>query len=374
MAVIKTAAGRVCLSRWSMVVTGTFMGLNSLCALATVLPEERADAMYHYYDGGGVRVTGPALLVRKNMADKISVSGSYYTDTISCASVDVISTASPFKEKRTEVGAGVDYLYNDSLMSLSITKSDEPDYIADTVSMNVSQDVFGGTTTLNMGYSRGKDTVLENTNASFSDYVNRYQYRLGVSQILTPTLRLSLNYEAITDEGYLNSPYRSARYFGAGIAERYPRSRESQALALRTFFYMQPHSSLRFEYRYFWDTWDIAADTWEAAYNTYISKPWLMELRYRYYTQNNASFYSDNFTQLQNYMARDKELSTFKSHTLGGKLTYVFQSRPSFLTKSTINVAYDHIAFKYADFSDVRTGAPYSFSANVVQLFLSIWY
>lgn len=355
-------------------MTGAVMGLNSLCAVATVLPEERADAMYHFYDGGGVRVTGPALLVRKNMADKISVSGSYYTDTISCASVDVISTASPFKEKRTEVGAGVDYLYNDSLMSLSVTKSDEPDYRADTVSMNVSQDVFGGTTTLNMGYSRGKDTVLENTDASFSDYVNRYQYRLGVSQILTPTLRVSLNYEAITDEGYLNSPYRSARYFGAGIAERYPRSRESQAVALRTFFYMRPHSSLRFEYRYFRDTWDIAADTWEAAYSTYTSKPWLMELRYRFYTQNNASFYSDNFTKLQNYMARDKELSTFKSHTLGGKLTYVFQSRPSFLTKSTINLAYDHIAFKYADFSDVRSGAPYAFNANVLQLFLSIWY
>jgi hypothetical protein len=348
--------------------------LHGIHCHAAVLPEERADGMFHFYDGGGVRVTGPALLVRKNVADKVSVSGSYYADTVSSASIDVVTTASPFKEKRTEYGAGIDYLYNDSLMSLSVAKSNEPDYIADTLSMNFSQDVFGGMTTVSMGYSRGKDTVLENNNASFSDYVNRYQYRLGVSQILTQTLRVNLDYEAITDEGFLNSPYRSARIFGAAVPERYPRSRDSQAVALRALKYLLPGSSVRFEYRYFWDTWDIAANTAEVAYSTYASTLWLVELRYRYYSQNNASFYSDNFTQSQNFMARDKELSTFKSHAIGGKLTYTIQSHPSFVTKSTLNVAYDHIKFKYEDFTDVRTQTPFAFDANVAQLFLSVWF
>ena len=348
--------------------------LHGIHSQAAVLPEERADGMYHFYDGGGVRVTGPALLVRKNVADKVSVSGSYYADTVSSASIDVVTTASPFKEKRTEYGAGIDYLYNDSLMSLSVAKSNEPDYIADTLSLNFSQDVFGGMTTVSMGYSRGKDTVLENSNASFSDYVNRYQYRLGVSQILTQTLRVSIDYEVITDEGYLNSPYRSARIFGAAVPERYPRSRDSQAVALRAIKYLLPGSSMRFEYRYFWDTWDIAANTAEAAYSTYASTPWLVELRYRYYSQNNASFYSDNFTQSQNYMARDKELSTFKSHAIGGKLTYTLQSHPSFVNKSTLNVAYDRIKFQYEDFTDIRTQTPFAFDANVAQLFLSVWF
>jgi len=350
------------------------MCLHAVLSHATVLPDERADGMYHYYDGGGVRVTGPALLVRKNLTDTVAVSGSYYADTVSCASIDVVTTASPFKEKRTEYGAGVDYLHIDSLMSLSVTKSDESDYTADTLSMNYSQDVFGGMTTISMGYSRGKDTVLENNDPTFSDYVNRYQYRLGVSQILTPTLRVNLDYEAITDEGYLNSPYRSARIYGAAVPEQYPRTRDSQAVAFRAFQYLLPDSSIRFEYRYFWDTWDIGANTAEISYSTYIGKPWLAELRYRYYSQNNASFYSDNFTQSQNYMARDKELSTFKSHTIGGKLTYTFQTHPSFVTKSTLNVGYDHIMFKYDDFTDVRTQEPYSFDANVARLFLSVWF
>jgi len=367
------AAGRApCLYRMGAIIL--LMCMYAVHGQAAVLPDERADGMYHYYDGGGVRVTGPALLVRKNVTDNVAVSGSYYADTVSCASIDVVTTASPFKEKRTEYGAGVDYLHNDSLMSLSVSKSDESDYTADTLSINYSQDVFGGMTTVSMGYSRGKDTVLENNNPSFSDYVNRYQYRLGVSQILTQTLQVNLDYEAITDEGYLNSPYRSARIYGAAVPEQYPRTRDSQAVAFRALKYLLPDSSIRFEYRYFWDTWDIAADTVEIAYNTYVGKPWLVELRYRYYSQNNASFYSDDFTQKQNYMARDKELSTFKSHAIGGKLTYTFEKHPSFLTKSTLNVGYDHIKFNYDDFTDVRTQALYAFDANVVQLFLSLWF
>ena len=34
---------------------------------AAVLPEDRADALYHRYEGGGVTVDGPSLLVRKKV-------------------------------------------------------------------------------------------------------------------------------------------------------------------------------------------------------------------------------------------------------------------------------------------------------------------
>ena len=65
---------------------------------AGVLPEERADLLYHVYDGGGVQIDGPSLLVRKNFLEKISVVGNYYMDMVSSASIDVVTTASPYKE------------------------------------------------------------------------------------------------------------------------------------------------------------------------------------------------------------------------------------------------------------------------------------
>ena len=36
-------------------------------AVAGVLPEDRADILYHLYDGGGVEIDGPSLLVRKQV-------------------------------------------------------------------------------------------------------------------------------------------------------------------------------------------------------------------------------------------------------------------------------------------------------------------
>ncbi len=79
--------------------------------------------MSHVYNGGGVTATGPALLVRKSLADKVSLSGSYYVDSVSNASIDVVTTASPFKEKRTAYGLGVDYAARDSLITLSAVRA-----------------------------------------------------------------------------------------------------------------------------------------------------------------------------------------------------------------------------------------------------------
>src|SRR5262245_32218258 len=71
-------------------------------SFAGVLPEDRADVLYHRYDGGGIVIQGPSVLVRKTLKDKISFSGNYYEDVISSASIDVKLSASPYEEKRKQ--------------------------------------------------------------------------------------------------------------------------------------------------------------------------------------------------------------------------------------------------------------------------------
>ena len=68
---------------------------------AGVLPDDRADALYHRYDGGGVTVDGPSMLVRKKFGENFSVAANYYVDMVSSASIDVVTQASPYKETRT---------------------------------------------------------------------------------------------------------------------------------------------------------------------------------------------------------------------------------------------------------------------------------
>ena len=58
-------------------------------ATAGVLPEDRADVLYHSYDGGGVTIDGPSFLVRKEFASKFSAAANYYVDNVSSASIDV---------------------------------------------------------------------------------------------------------------------------------------------------------------------------------------------------------------------------------------------------------------------------------------------
>jgi len=90
--------------------------------IAAVLPEDRADALFHSYDGGGVEITGPSILVRKSFSDSVSGSLHHYVDNVSSASIDVVTTASPYSESRTENSIAVDYLHNKTLMSMGITK------------------------------------------------------------------------------------------------------------------------------------------------------------------------------------------------------------------------------------------------------------
>ena len=336
---------------------------------AADLPEDRADAMVHVYDGGGVRAIGPALLVRKKFLDKVSLSASYYIDSVSNASIDVVTTASPYKEKRSEYGFGLDYAVRDSIVTLALTSSKEPDYTADNMSIDVAQEVFGGMSTVSLGFSRGADKVGKK-DIGFFDTATHWKYRLGLTQILTPTWLMSANFEALSDDGYLGSPYRVARVFGATVPERNPRTRTGRAVKFRVIGDVGSRSAVRAEYRYYWDTWAIRAHTVEFGYSRYFGDAWLVDASLRYNTQQHALFYSDNATLETTYVSRNRQLGTFNSLGLGGKVSYT-AARVQGKYEVKLNGSYERVRFKYSDFTDIRTGSAYSFDANVLQLFVS---
>ena len=147
--------------------------LVAMPASAGVLPEDRADVLFHSYDGGGVTIEGPSLLVRKQFAGKFSASANYYVDKVSSASIDVVTTASPYEEERTQYSLGLDYLHDRWIMSMGLTKSEENDYTAETFSFGISQDLFGDLTTISLGYSLGDDTVSRRGDPLFADVVER---------------------------------------------------------------------------------------------------------------------------------------------------------------------------------------------------------
>ena len=232
---------------------------------------------------------------------------------------------------------------------------------------------------------------------TFSDRIRRQNYQVSWTQVMTKNLLMNFNYNIITDEGYLNNPYRSARYLVDGAdadtlandaysyrQEFYPRTRTSHAAAMRGRYFLPYRAAFSFEYRRFNDTWNINAYNMQFGYTHPIQDDWTLEFKYRFYSQSDAEFYSDLFPSInsQTFFARDKEMSRFSSDVFGVGVGYEF--KPTWTTwveKASANISIDFMQFDYENFRDLRvegvtpgTEPLYSFDAMVTRLYISAWF
>ncbi len=358
-------------------------------ATAGVLPDDRGDVLYHMFVGGGVEITGPSILIRKKVGKSVSFVGNYYVDMISSASIDVVTTASPYTEEREQMSLGMDYLRGNTTMSIGMTTSEESDFSAKSYNFRVSQDMFGDLTTLTLAYSLGNDEIGRSDDDTFERFADRQFYSVGLTQILTRNLIMGLSVETIADEGFLNNPYRSVRYLDStspvGFSfepELYPNTRVSTAVGLRARYFLPYRAAIQVDYRFFTDTWGILSHTGAISY-THPWGPLTLTGKYRFYTQDQADFYSDLFSRSEatNFRARDKELSQFVSQTFRAQASYeLFRDGWSFLEKASVNLTFDRLIIDYDNFRDITQGGNpgaeplYTLEANVMQLFFSVWF
>jgi len=361
--------------------------------LGGVLPDDRGDVLYHRYEGGGVTIDGPSVLVRKKAGKSLSFVGNYYLDMVSSASIDVITTASPYTEEREQWSLGMDYLRGNTTMSVNYVSSVESDFDASTYAFSVSEDMFGDLTTLTLSYAYGEDIVGRSDDPGFRRENTRQHYGVGLTQIVTRNLIATLNFETVTDEGFLNNPYRSVRYLDPGSArgfsfepELYPATRTSNALGLRARYFLPYRAALEGEYRFYTDTWEIEAHT---ASLTYVHPwgPFTFEGKFRYHDQTGASFFRDIFSRSEatNFRGRDKELSPLTSYTLTMQAAYEFindDGNPTwgFIKRAKVTASLNMLSVDYHDFSDLTALQPvgqeplYQLDADIFQLYFSIFY
>jgi len=379
--------------------------LLALCVIAApalggVLPEDRADVMWHNYSGGDLTVQGPSVLVQKRVGDSLAFSAGYYEDMISSASIDVKLSASPYHETRRQQNVGVQYLHGKTTYSMGYIHSKEPDYIANTTYYSISQDMFGDLTTVTLSYRRAWDQIFRDikqpdgeivNDPTFHERADHRGYSLGISQILTRNLIALFNYELLTDQGYLANPYRKIRYLSPGVGEGftladqvYPNTRTSNSASIELKYYLPWRAALTGNYRFFRDTWGVVANNVEADY-TWPWHHWIFDGMLRWYKQSHADFYSDLFpyANYQNFMARDRELASFTDWTVGAGASYQFNVPAApWINKSTANVRFDHLFIDYKDFRNALLAGEYGagneplykLNANIFQVFVSIWF
>ena len=226
----------------------------------------------------------------------------------------MLSQASQIKDERKQKSGTVEYVHDKTTYTASFINSVERDYKSDTGSFSLKQDMFGDLTTLSLAFSNTNDTVGENNGTAFVPVITwlghaeSRSYDIDLSQILTKNFIAGVNFNVITDQGYLANPYRSVRYLDPsnrqglfagkpGLSRHAHQHGDSGGGQVLPALSRGDHRS----YRYFRDTWDIVGNTYELDYTHPISNIWILEGRFRYYKQNHANFYSDLFAYADEY-------------------------------------------------------------------------
>jgi hypothetical protein len=342
------------------------MRLQLIAVVAMIAPA-RADTGFAskvqvYTDSDHTQVISPVVQAQADVTPETNVSLGYLADVITSASIDVVTQASKatIHDTRHQVSAGASQIFDATTVRGGYSYSRENDYQSHTLNAGVSQEAFDKNTTLAAGYGVSLNTVGRVDDMNFAKSLVVHTASASWTQIVTPQLITQLTYELGYASGYQASPYRFVPIRASldapptlWVAETDPDTRWRHAIVIGANRAIGEASSIQFDYRFYRDTWGITSHTIGARYFIGISPDLELRLRSRFYTQGAASFYQDNYTSPQMYMAYDRELSPLWSETLGGKLVYRFT--PRLEGEAKLDLFY----YSYSDFPPLssRTGA-----------------
>ncbi|MBI5182476.1 MAG: DUF3570 domain-containing protein [Nitrospirae bacterium] len=354
-----------------------FSAILILCLLlfpfSHIYSEDSVTFKYFYFkDNGDVRVDSPMVILKKDISFNTNVSLKFNLDAITGATkgsavgsnsnVDA-TTGATLAEHRYEYGAAISHKIewaNPTNLGLGYNFSNESDYTSHTMNLSLAQDLFQRNTTIAGSYTRNWDRISPNAwDWDGNKYVDTFS--ISIAQVITKKTVALIGYEYSQIRGYQANPYKTVDIAGIRYYEVFPESRKRHAVISRINQYLPYRSSIQIDYRYYLDSWDINAYTVDTKLFHYLTDNLILRLRYRYYNQDSAYFYKENYTTLQEYIAADYKLSAFSANLFGIKLDYGLKGIDWFrknriLRESRVDINYE----RYMQ----TTG----FYANIIQI------
>jgi hypothetical protein len=108
--------------------------------------------------------------------------------------------------------------------------------------------------------------------------------------------------------------------------ESLPGSRDKWTANARYVRSLAPDLAFHLDYRYYRDSWDIRANTWEPSLVfAYSEEKGLVRLLYRRYSQTAAKYYADRFSGVQKFMTSDSDLQKFSANEYGLQYDYTWE-------------------------------------------------
>ncbi|WP_347068842.1 DUF3570 domain-containing protein [Flavobacterium sp. WV_118_3] len=298
---------------------------------------------------------------RKDVLKTLSASYSHSSDNRNTIWNLNGSASKEYDYQSFGVGAGVAKLFNDKNTEISLKASayfDKWDAIYPT---ELHEYALYGLNFQGFGYFQGV-TILDEYGQQSTNYLpkafqefsnenrNSYSFSLGLSQVLTKRLQVSLFMDVLYQEGLLSTPYHriyfadKANYYigqpryipiydkpgNIGVfrlsddVERLPGTRFKIPVGARLNYYISEQFVVRSYYRYYADDWGLSAHTASIEIPYRISEHFTLLPMYRFYTQKGVRYFApfEKHYSYERYYTSDYDLSSFDSHQYGFGLSY----------------------------------------------------
>jgi hypothetical protein len=317
----------------------------------------------NYYLERSTRVMMPSVRVNVEAPNGIRARASYVLDVIASASIAQTGGGSDgvFTELRhgigqMAIGKKVDTGSTEFDMAVHGTYSTEDDYKSLTYGIFGSAALFDKNTTLSLAVTRVDDSVESNIDPTFNEKLGAISFGGGLSQLLSPVLKLDVGYQMQYMEGFLGNPYRRALVGGrarppsttlmGGLPkpEDPPDTRWRHNLEAQLAWYLpSTATTLQFYLRAYTDSWEIQALTPEPRIYQQIGQHLVLRALYRFYAQTRAYFAPEEGqtrypVDYVGPLTNDPKMFRFHSHQFGLRLSYqlAFLAGPLSVFRDTV--------------------------------------
>ena len=267
-----------------------------------------------YTDDDDTRVVTSLVDAEIGLPAGLSASAHVLVDSVSSASVDVVSSATErWTENRVEAGARLGARLGRNDVSLGVVRSAENDYLSWGVQVLAGRELAQKNTRVQLGYGFADNMVGRNEDPTFERSLRAHTAEAGATQLLSPTTILGLTYTFQIADGYQASPYRYVLVADGTMAlpEAHPERRTRHAVTARLLHSLSEAMAFDASYRLYGDDWGIVSHTVTASWLRDLGRSWDLRLRVRGYRQSAADFYRESYAQPMLYMSGDRELGTF---------------------------------------------------------------
>jgi hypothetical protein len=314
-------------------------------------------------------VITPAASVAAQPTDFLDVHVAYEADIVTGATeaiksgpiADVVTSATHFSDVRHEFSGGLGLVRRDTHLTVDYSYGTESDYHSQGIAVTAGTDFLQKNTQIELGYAHGFDHVcttnysastapsgrtrLDSSKGCFtkatdraSRSVNLDTFQAAWTQAWTPLFATQMVLTGALQNGFLANPYRGVVITPSGqdALENHPENRARGALSLRGKYFIKPIAAAAGAgVRLYRDTWDIFGQTYELEFEKYITQVLRLLVHGRYYHQNGALFWSDDYTGGEpvsgprgQYWTGDRELSPLSSYLVGGRVLAALQGTP----------------------------------------------